>query len=138
MGGIELAAVMDAIAANLAAVTGLRCYEWPTDSAAPPAGIVGYPERITYDMTYGRGADRATFPVWILLGAASSRTARDDLSQYLSASSALEIKQALDGRLPVDGQPTVHTCVVTEAVPDAYPVNGVLYLAAKLTLDVVV
>lgn len=137
MAGIDLAATMDAIAANLEQITGLRVLAWPAESCAPPAGIVGYPEEIHYDETFNRGADRATFPIWIVLGENSTLAARDALSSFVSSAGAKEIKAQLDGRLPVNGTPTVQSCRVTSAKPDWIQMNNSRHLAALFELDVV-
>jgi hypothetical protein len=137
MSGMDLAAIMDAIAANLETITGLRVFAYTPETVAPPAAIVGYPERITYDLTYQRGADRATFPIWIVVGLLYTKGARDELSTYLSAGAVGEIKAALDGRLPVDDTPTVQVANVVDAAPDVIRFNNTPFLAAKLQLDVI-
>lgn len=135
MAALDLAAVMDAIAVNLSAVTGLRCYGWPTDNVAPPAGIVGYPADIEFDLTFQRGSDRATFPVWVLVGKAYDRASRDLVAAYIAGVD--DVKEALDGDLPVDMTPTVQSCRVTDCRIEVVPVGGVDYLAARFELDVI-
>lgn len=136
--GINLAAIMDAIEANLvAAYPDMRVFPYPALSVPVPATIVGYPETVLFDLTYNRGADRATFPVWVVVGVLDSLSARDALSDYLSKDGVLEIKAALDGQLPVSGVPTVQDANVIDAAPAEYVMNNTQYLSAKFSLDVV-
>jgi len=79
---VILVDVMDEIAARLA-TTGLRTYEWPVGSVVAPAVVVGYPTAYTYDVTYGRGLDTLELPVVLVVGRASDRPARGELSTLL-------------------------------------------------------
>lgn len=89
---------MDTIGAALAGVTGLRVFDFIPDNVSPPAAVVALPELLTYDHTHGRGTDRATFKVTVLVGKVSDRSARDKLAAYLDGTGAatVSVKAALD------------------------------------------
>lgn len=101
-GALDLAATMDALAA--AVVDGgvtARAYPWPVESAEPPCAIVAYPEApIDFDRTFARGSDTATFPIYVLVGKAHDRSARDRLSVVITG--ATGVKDALDGPLEAE------------------------------------
>lgn len=70
MSALALATVMDAIATAASSASGIeRSYARPVEAIRPPCVVVGYPEDdIDFDVTFGNGAARATFPVWAVLG----------------------------------------------------------------------
>lgn len=130
MPGVDLAAVMDEIAARVA-VTGLfedRVYAWPKSAITAPAFLVGYPPQIDMDASMGRGADRMSVPCWAVCGAADDLSARDVLSGLL-----LEIKDALDGES--DAWQTARAGAITVEV-NVYP-DGTELLEARFDVDVV-
>ncbi len=97
-GAIDLGASMDAIAAKVPVDLTGRVYAWPMEEVTPLCAIVGYPDDpINFDETFGRGSDRATFPLFVLVGKPTERTARDVLSAVLTG--ATGIKDAIDGPL---------------------------------------
>ena len=129
---LDLNAVMDGIAARLR--TGgfvPKVYEWPSESPTPPCAIVGYPETIEWDFTFADASDRASFPVWLVVGRVSDRTARDRISDLISGVNS--IKALLDGNLGG----VVQTCRVEDCSVENVSINAVDYLAAKFTLDVI-
>lgn len=131
MSALNLSATMDAIAQRiLAAGVTAKSYGWPVDSATSGSAIVGYPESIDFDQTFGRGSDKAVFPVWIIMGNVSDRTARDALSLLITG--AQGIKDALDGTLGG----AVQICQVTNCEISEIVVGGVSYLSAKFSLEI--
>lgn len=126
-----MAAVMDALAARiLAAGVTTRAHAWPVGAVQPPCAIVGYPEEIEFDATFGRGSDRAVFPVWMVCGNVSDRTARDVLSGYITG--ATGIKDALDGNLGG----VVQTARVTDCQIEKTTIGAVEYIAARFQIEV--
>ena len=89
---------LDTIGTALGNVSGLRVFDFIPDNVNPPAAVVGMPELLTYDNTMGRGTDRATFKVTVLVGKVSDRAARDKLAAYLDGTGAasVSVKTALD------------------------------------------
>jgi hypothetical protein len=128
---MKLADVMDALAARLETLPGLRVYAWPPGTASPPAAIVAYPDEMAYDLTYTGGQDRYTIPVVVLVGRATERTARDALSVYASNGPG-GIKDLLE----IGPYPAMDTVTVTKATVDIYSLGGVEYLAVIFDLDI--
>ena len=112
MGALQLAATMDAIAAALVTggiVSSGHAYAWPVEALVPGDAIVGYPEDdgIDVDMTFGRGADQAVIPVWVICGLPQDKATRDRVSVLVGSGSS--VKGALDGTL----SGLVSSCVAT-------------------------
>jgi hypothetical protein len=74
--------VMDAIGAALAAVDGIRVFDYPPKQAVPPFVFVNMPETISYDTTMARGADTFTIDVYVGVGSQVDRATRDLLAAY--------------------------------------------------------
>lgn len=131
MTAIDVGATMQAIADELvsAGVT-KKAYGWPNPSVTAGSAIVGYPEELEFDATFGRGSDRAVFPVWVIVGKAVERTARDAISAFITG--ATGVKDALDGDL----SGAVQTARVTDCQIEEIAVGDVAYLSAKLLVEV--
>lgn len=123
---------MQAIAdtAQTAGVT-TRVYAWPNDAASVPCLVVGYCDRLDFDATFGRGADRAEFPVWIICGRATERTTRDVLSALITGDTG--VKNALDGTLGG----VVQSARVTGVSIETVSLGGQEFLSAKFLIDIV-
>ena len=132
---LDLNAVMDALGARLVGVTGLRVYDYASDSANPPAAIVSLPSTIEYDAVMGRGADRIVIPVTVLVGKVSERTARDRLGAYIAGTGASSIKAAIEGSDPTLGG-VAQTVRVTNASVDVVTIQAIDYLGASFDVEV--
>ena len=129
---MDLNDVMDEIGEELATIVGLRVYDFPSDHITPPAAIIAYPDQVTYDETYGRGMDRLSLPVVLLVGRASDRASRDNLAVYAGGSGTSSVKAVVEG-----GEYTAcDTVRVTRAEFDVVRVAGVDYAAALFDLDI--
>ncbi len=131
MGAINVSATMQAVADRLvAAAVVTNAYGWPVRSVKPPAAIVGYPDELEFDVTFGRGSDRAVIPIWIVCGNVHDKTARDTLSGYIAG--ATGVKDALDGDLGG----AVQTARVTDCQIEKIDIGGVEYISARFDLEV--
>lgn len=129
---MNLNSVMDALGAQLDTIAGLRVFDYPADHVSPPAAVLGLPDDITYDETYGRGSDKITMPLLIVVGRASDRAARDTLAAYADGSGASSVKAVLEA-----GTYTAfHTIRVMRAEFDQVRIAGADYLAALFDLDI--
>lgn len=129
---MDLAEVMDALAARIDTITGLRVHAHPPGRVTPPAAVVSYPEDGAYDETYGRGMDRMTVPVLLVVGKASDRAARDQLGAYVDGSGARSIKQVVEaGTYTAFG-----TAVVRWPEFDVMSIGGTDYLAAIFPIEI--
>lgn len=130
---MNLADVMDEVAARLDTIDGLRCFAQPPGKITPPGAFVDYPENIAFDATYGRGSDRMTLPVALLVGKVVDRSARDQLGAYADGSGAKSIKTVLES-----GTYTAFDEVTVQRVDfDPVRIAGVDYMAALFTLDII-
>lgn len=124
--------VMDQLATALGTISGLRVFPYPPDSLNPPAAVVSYPDTLTFDETYGRGMDRISIPVVVVVGRVSDRASRDQLSAYCNGSGDSSIKAALESS-------TYTACSTVRAASvdfDVVTIGGTDYMAALFTLDI--
>jgi hypothetical protein len=124
--------VMEEIGTRLDTITGLRVYDFPSGSITPPAAIIAYPEEIVYDETYGRGMDRMTLPVLVMVGRYDDRTARNNLVPYADGTGAKSIKAVVES-----GTYTAFDVVrVSRGDFDVVRIAGVDYAAVLFDLDI--
>ena len=137
---MNLVDVMDDLAARLNTIEGLRVYAFPPDNVQPPAAVVNYPEAITYDGTFGRGMDRMTLPVMVMVGRASDRASRDQIAPYVEGSGVKSIKAVLEYEPaevdPIEPYTAFDTVRVQGAEFDMVSVGDVPFLAATFSLDI--
>lgn len=94
---MDLEDVSEEIRTALAGIAGLRRPPWGAEQVQVPAAIVGLPERINFDETYGRGKDQyEDLPVVILVGAPEERASRKALAAYADGSGARSVKAVLE------------------------------------------
>lgn len=129
---MDLADVMDEVASRLDTITGLRCFAYPPGTVNPPAAVVSYPDTYTYDETYGRGSDRLSLPVVVVVGKVSDRSARDQIGAYVDGSGARSVKAVLES-----GTYTAFDELRVVSVEfDVVTIGGTDYMAALFTLDI--
>lgn len=129
---MDLGDVMDEVSTRLDTIAGLRCFAWPPGAAVPPAAVVGYPSDYTYDATYGRGMDRMTLPVVVLVGRPTDRSTRDAIAAYVNGSGSASVKAVLESGTYT----ALHTLRVMSVDFDVYQLGGTDYLAAIFDLDI--
>lgn len=130
MAVFNLTNTMDGLAA-LALTSGLpnNVYAFPVPNITTPCTVIGYPTQIDFDLTFGRGSDRASLPVWVVVGTTGNKDARDRLSAILADTSS--IKSAFDGNQSF-GSVRVVDARITEIT-----VGAINYLAVEFTIDVI-
>lgn len=129
---MNLASVMDEVATKLGTITGLRVFAYPPPSVTPPAAVVSYPDTYTYDETYGRGMDRMTLPVVVVVGKATDRMARDAIAGYVKGSGSGSVKAGLE----TGTNTAYHTLRVVSVEFDVVSIAGTEYLAGLFDLDI--
>lgn len=92
----NLTGLMDQIGVGLSTITGLRVFDFPPKSAQAPFAFVDMPDALDYDLTYGRGEDRATFQIVVCVASQVDRAARDAIAEYAAGSGSKSIKAALE------------------------------------------
>ena len=123
------------LAGKLAGITGLRAFGYPVAKLPMPGAIVGLPDEITFDQTYGRGSDAMTFPVWVMVARGDERAAAHELMPYLDGAGARSVKAALDST-DTNTYTECDEVTVTMAVPGTYTYNGVDAFGAEFTVNV--
>lgn len=131
---MKLEDVMAEVAARLDTIDGLRVSDTPVDAVNPPHAIVALPE-ITFDLTYGRGADRYRMPVVLAVGKVSDRTAARRLAAYAAGAGTKSVKAVLED----DTTPYVaFDALRVESVDfDIIAWGAVDYLTAAFVLDII-
>jgi hypothetical protein len=138
---LNLAAIMDAIAATLVAqsvTTTAQTYAYPVPSFVPPCAIVGYPAKgaIELELTFKRGGIQATFPVWIVAGKALDVSARGVVSGILDGG-ATTVKTALESGGGTLGSVVASTQVLGPDVETMVAGDGTEYLALRYEVQVI-
>lgn len=132
---MDLYAVKAEIAATLRTITGLRAYEWAQGTVAPPAALPGWPDRLDYVQTYGRGQSHcADLPMLVVVGKASQRVAAKRLGEYVAETGAKSIPAKLEGR--AGSWVACDVVTVSWVGFPAVSIAAVDYLAAEFHLDI--
>lgn len=130
---MDVQAVVEEIGTELDKISGLRVFEFPADKVTPPAALVILPDEVLYDQTYGRGMDRMTIPVLVVVGRQFDRSASEKLAGYMSGSGSTSIKKTINDK---SSWTDCDTVVVTRSEFDVATIGGVEYFAALFDLDV--
>lgn len=119
------------VAALIAANVAPRGFPHPVDVADPPMIVCGYPDTLEFDTTFARGADTATFDLYVVAGKVTERSAWLVISAAIDGANG--VKQTLDGNLGgvVDSQRVVDMRVM------GIEIGGVTYAAAVFSVEVV-
>jgi hypothetical protein len=129
---VDLADVMQEVADRLDAIEGLRVHPSPPGKVTPPAAVVSYPETYTFDETYGRGMDRLSLPLVVVVGRPVDRSTRDALAAYCKGSGAASVKAVLES-----GTYSAFDVLRVESIDfDVVSIGGTEYMAALFTLDI--
>lgn len=129
---MNLRNVMIELATQLDTIPELNVFSFPADSVVPPAAMVLWPVDVAYDMTYGRGSDRMTLQVVVVVGRRDSESTRDELSAYIDGSGPRSIKQVLES-----GTYTAFDAVrVIGADIGQWAIGDTPYMAALFDLDI--
>lgn len=129
---MNLADVMDDLGRALGAIEGLRVFPYWTDRLNPPAAIVGWPEPLTFDATFGRGSDRTEIPVYVAVGKVDARSARNQMAKYVDGSGTHSVKAAIEA---FDAT-SYDTARVIRVEFDVLTVAAVDFLAATFYVDI--
>lgn len=90
------------LAANLAAIPGLRTTATIPEKISPPLAVV-MPGNITFDTSFGRGLDEYEFTVMVIVGKVDDRSSQNRLDGFCNPSGAGSIKQAVEADRTLGG-----------------------------------
>lgn len=127
--------VLDELATKLDTIVGLRVFAYAPDDVPVPAAIVGMPEDIQFDQTYGRGSDEMTLPVWVLVALIADRASSKELAAYLNGSGTKSVKTKLDSKAN-NTYTKCDTVRVTTAETGPIDYAGVRYFGAEFTVHI--
>lgn len=131
----KIATIREALATAVATIPGLQAEAYVRDIANVPVAMVGGPDPVEYDKTFGRGHDDMTFPIMIFSSRVSDEEAQETLDAYIDPYGASSLKAAIESDSTLGG--VVEDLRVTgtqEYGPQ--DINGVTYLGAVLLVSV--
>lgn len=123
---------MDQLRTRLRTIAGLRVVR-PGERVIPPAAVVLFPDRITFDATYGRGRDTMALPVAVLVGKVVDRAAEKTLGAYCNGNGPKSLKAVLER----NGYTAMESVTVPSIEPSTITLTAVDYLAAVADLIIV-
>jgi|TARA_B110000977_G_C10852045_1_gene406198 hypothetical protein len=98
----DITALREAIATNLATISGLRTDSEVPDSPNPPVAIVEL-ESIDYDGAMQQGLTTLTFKIIVIVSRQSDRVSQRSLNDYASQNGARSIKIAVESDRSLNG-----------------------------------
>lgn len=98
----SLTDIREALAANLASITGLQQSAYLLSNPTPPAAEV-QPSEIDYDAAFQRGMDEWTLIVRVFVGVSSDIGAQKRLDGMIASSGASSIKAAVESDRTLGG-----------------------------------
>lgn len=122
---IDLAA---AVQTELA--TGFKAYSLPIEGVRVGDAVVGYPEDIRVTQTFGRGMDRATYPVFVICGMPQDEATRTAISAWLGSGSIIAAIEGYAGTWS-------SVAVASPRIESFTPTGGSPQLALRFDVDVI-
>lgn len=91
----SVTAVLDAVAAKVATVSGIRAFSYAPDAIVPPTAVVEI-DRIEYDSDFVRGCDEMTVRISVFVSRADDRVGLAKLKSFMGGSGASSIKTVIE------------------------------------------
>lgn len=124
-----------ALANNIATISGLRVSYFIPDNPNPPQAIVA-PPTIRYDQSFGRGLDEYSFQVIVFATRADERTGQDLIDSYCAPVGAGSIKAAIESDRTLGGLVAdLRVTDMTGVSPTTFA-DGQVYLTATWAVTV--
>jgi len=132
----SLTNIRNEIANNLGNITSLSAYSFVPDFVEPPTAIVSVMERVNYDSTMQRGADRYEIPVFLYVSRVDAQDSQETLDGYLASSGASSVKAQVESDQTLNGE--AQSVRVVEARDyGVYTVNNIDYLGVEFLIEVI-
>lgn len=132
-----LTQIRDDLATRLAAIPDLNCYSKVTDSIEEPAAVVGMPDPLEYNMTYGPTGGAYTIPVRLYVTRFDAEAGQEILDTYIAPTGTSSVKRAIEDT-DVAITSGWHVAVVTRVSEFAnYKIGDVVYLGCEFQVEVV-
>lgn len=127
----DITALRNALATNLATISGLRTAAEIPDNPSPPIAIVAL-ENIDYDQAFKNALSIYNFNIMVIVGRAAEREAQRRLNTYCAASG---VKSAVESDKSLSGN--AYDCRVTGVTSiGSLQLNDQTYLAADFQVAV--
>jgi hypothetical protein len=131
---MSISLIRQALATNLATITGLRTAAEVPDLPNPPIAIVAL-RSVTYDQAFNKGMTTYNFAVTVIVGRAAEREAQRRLDAYISTG-ASSVKSAVESDSTLGGY--AYDCrVVSMDSVGSLSISDTTYLAADFTVTVI-
>ena len=105
-------------------------YAWPPPVIVTPAVVIGYPDPLDLQTTFGRGSDELTFPVWFAVtDQGTNKDARDAISAVLASGTTIANVLSATGSWGASNCGMAHI--------EALNVGNVPYLSVRFDVDVI-
>jgi hypothetical protein len=133
---MDLFAVMAEVATALRTLPNMagRVTEWDVGTVSGNSMLVTLPDSIDFDQTYGRGSDKfSDMIVMLLLPRGNVRAAYKTMGPYVKGSGASSVKQVLEAYAYTTCDRAIVTRCGFDEVADR---AGTPYLAASFHLDI--
>jgi len=99
---IDVSAIRNALATNLATISGLRTSGDVPDNPNPPIAVV-FLENVQYDEAFRGGLTTFNFNVMVVVSRADDRTAQRKLNGFISPDGESSIKSAVESDRSLGG-----------------------------------
>jgi hypothetical protein len=130
-----IASIRAGLATAMGTISGLSTEPYVRDVADIPVAMVGGPDPIEFDKTFGRGHDDYTFPIMVFVSRVVDDDSQTALDAYLDPYGASSIKAAIEADPTLGG--VVDDLRVTRTQEyEPHDINGVVYLGAALVVEV--
>jgi hypothetical protein len=131
---MSISLIRQALATNLATISGLRTAAEVPDLPNPPIAIVAL-RSVTYDQAFNKGMVNYNFAVTVIVGRAAEREAQRRLDAYISTG-ASSVKSAVESDSTLGGY--AYDCrVVSMDSVGSLSISDTTYLAADFTVSVI-
>jgi len=132
----NLTSIRNEIGENLANITSLSVYKYIPDMIEPPTAIVGVMQRINYDSTMQRGADKYEIPVFVYVSRVDAQDSQETLDGFLVSSGSSSVKAQVESDTTLNGQ--AQSVRVVEARDyGVYNINNIDYLGVEFLIEVI-
>jgi len=131
---MSISLIRQALATNLATISGLRTAAEVPDLPNPPVAVVAL-NSVTYDRAFAEGMTSYSFTITVIVGRAAEREAQRRLDAYISTG-ASSVKSAVESDKTLGGN--AYDCrVVSMDSVGSLTISDTTYLAADFSVTVI-
>lgn len=131
----SISALRSGLGANLATISGLRVSTTIPDNPMPPMAVV-LPPSISFDTSFGRGADTYTFVIAVIVARSDERSAQVRMDAYCDPTGASSVKTAIESDKSLGGA-AMSLRVQEMRNYQSLAIGEVTYLSAEWVVEVI-